>query len=144
MVGANLAIVQDVARLSVSDAPRLPVRMVAATVYALAIAIVAGSVLWRRMQLVDPTLRIRSRRLRRLRRDVEAARILAPRDAADQLARTLRAFIAEFRPRQRQDVEQLVARCEMMIYATSQPDAAAIAAVVQSAREALQDERNAS
>lgn len=116
-VGANLAIEQNVSALLADASSSASPRTVSIAIYLLAIAVFLGSVGIRRRAQRDPEVARRKRSLHAISKNIDTARLAPPRQAAEQLAASLRQLIAEIAPANRAEVEPMIAECENAIYA---------------------------
>ncbi len=115
--GVNLAIETDMERLlpNLRTRPR-PVTM-AILIYVLGLSMIIGSLLIRRHIGRDTEVIRKKNAIRQTEKQLIAARTLARREAADQIAKSLRRIIAELETPRRSELNELVGICDNMIYA---------------------------
>ena len=140
MIGADLAIEQDLQLLMRSAASGFggwPVRML---FYVAGLALIAVAVWDRRRQNVDPEI-VRCRQLLREQgRRIKAAATLGTTAAAAQIATSLRAVAAGHPDVDRQQLERIVADCESVTYAPqSTADVTIAASLSQQAIQLIQN-----
>ena len=138
-VGANLAIERDLARLSRNHTLGTSPRTIAVTVYSAAVLIVAGGLFVRRRSRMDSVAVQRKKRLRSLRRRIESAKNLPPREAAQQVAQTLRELVATFEPHERAEIDRLIAICDTTIYAIDDSGSADLVNIIERSATVLDD-----
>ncbi len=137
-VGANLAIVRDPARLLVSGVSATAPQTIAAGCYILAALALIGGVVARRRSMVDHDIVRKKRLLQTIRHQVESAGNQGAHDAAAQVARALRDLNAAFELRDPAAVDDLIARCDNIIYATGQREHVPLSEIVSQAKRIVQ------
>jgi hypothetical protein len=121
LVGANLAIENDIVKLQVSSSQRT-YRVVVASCYLLGMAAVAVAIANRRLVRRSPAATQRKMLLSRARRDLAASKKLTSREAAQRIAEALRILLSQAAGIDRVAAERLVADCETHIYAPHDQD----------------------
>ncbi|MHB8954336.1 MAG: BatD family protein [Pirellulaceae bacterium] len=119
-VGANLAIERDVPRLLKNMSTGPSSERITILLYTLSgVVLLGGIALRHRAQMDTESLRKR-KRLKTVRKHLVAAGQRPPRDAADQVARSLRELVAHDNISRRGTAESIIAQCEHIIFSTGQ------------------------
>jgi hypothetical protein len=139
LVGANLAIEQDVSRLLTNTALGASPQTVAIALYALAAAVLIGGVVMRRRAQMDTAVLRKKKRLRSLRKQLASAAQRPPRDGADLIAKTLRELVAQHDIRRRADADRVISQCDDIIYATGSGDSQRVQSLLQQAQALIDD-----
>ena len=138
-VGADLAIESDPSKLRADVTTGASPRSIATIVYLVAAGVVLGGVILRRRARRDSDLARQRRQRKSLARQMDAARRLPPRPAAEQLATALRRLIADLAPSSRAEIEQMIAVCENAIYARDDTPPVDLTSVIDRAEQLIRD-----
>lgn len=138
LVGANLAIVQDPSRLLAQNRSAT-VLWITTACYALALSLIAVSVAWRWSTGRDTAWATRRKRLKELLYRLDATQHVPPKEAAQEIARVLRDLLADYSVSDRRAVEQLIGRCDNIIYATSFASGSELPELTSAAKNFVQE-----
>ncbi|MEM7476742.1 MAG: BatD family protein [Planctomycetota bacterium] len=134
LVGANLAIEQNTAKLLGSTLDSRP--WLAWVFYAAAFAILIGTAILQFRKKVDVESVAKQQQTADQHRSIGRAATLPPREGAREVAEALRKLLAQNPQADRQDVEKIVAKCDALVYAPTEPSKAEFERLVQLAADA--------
>jgi hypothetical protein len=140
LTGADLALEHDPGALLRDDRATGKGPVALGSLYALGVAFVGLAVFDRRRRDIDPLVVARHRSLASARRQVEAALTLSERDAAESLARALRAMLASVPGAGGSELDALLGECDARSYAPSGAGGDALPAELQARARKLAGE----
>ena len=138
-VGANLAITRDPTRLLNSHSSVAAAGMLTVACYVLALALLVGSVVTYRRASRDEETLAKRKLLKRLRARAAAAKRMPAREAAVEIARAMRELVAAFEMADRKEIDELISRCDNIIYATGTAAHTDLADILSAAERTMEE-----